>query len=193
MEIYQQLLHQNTSIQEQRSHEPPQPTNGIVQPAAPLPKPSSTARPSAAASSSASSTATPPGLQQPPSIQLPQQLPGAHFPTLTSTPASSSTPAVPPHPAALTPFQQASCIWMCQDVNESQEEAQQSASALLDNIILQSWYQDGLSSCAEEDIKQAMHNQFQQLQQQQHESLRSTKTTSLTNNVVAHRPPLVHL
>ena len=52
------------------------------------------------------------------------------------------------------------------DVNESPDEAQQSASALLDNIILQSWYQDDLSSYADEDIKQAMLNEFQQLQQQ---------------------------
>ena len=51
-------------------------------------------------------------------------------------------------------------------VKESPDEAQQSASALLDNIILQPWYQDDLSSYAEEDIKQAMLNEFQQLQQQ---------------------------
>ena len=51
-------------------------------------------------------------------------------------------------------------------VNESPDEAQQSASALLDNIILQPWYQDDLSSYADEDIKQAMLNEFQQLQQQ---------------------------
>ena len=52
------------------------------------------------------------------------------------------------------------------DVNETPEEAQQSASALLDNIILQPWYQDDLSSYADEDIKQAMLNEFQQLQLQ---------------------------
>ena len=37
---------------------------------------------------------------------------------------------------------------------------------MLDNIILQPWYQDNLSSYADEDIKQAMLNEFQQLQQQ---------------------------
>ena len=52
------------------------------------------------------------------------------------------------------------------DINESPEEAQQCASALSDNIILQPWYQDDLSSYADEDIKQAMLNEFQQLQQQ---------------------------
>ena len=51
------------------------------------------------------------------------------------------------------------------DVSESPEEAQHSASALLDNIILQPWYQGDLSSYADEDIKQAMLNKFQQLQQ----------------------------
>ena len=51
-------------------------------------------------------------------------------------------------------------------VNESPDEAQQSASALLDNIILQPWYEDDLSSYADEDIKQAMLHGVQQLQQQ---------------------------
>ena len=99
VEIYQQLLRQNTSIREQRSHQPPQPTNDIVQPAAPLPKAFSTTRSSTAAYSStpSPSTSAPPGLQQPPGIQLPQQLPGAHLrpPTLTSTPASASTSTAP--------------------------------------------------------------------------------------------------
>ena len=52
------------------------------------------------------------------------------------------------------------------DINKSPEEAQQSSSALLDNIILQPWCQDDLSSYADEDIKHAMLNEFQQLQQQ---------------------------
>ena len=62
-----------------------------------------------------------------------------------------------------TPSPLASCILMSM---RAPKKAQQSASALLDNIILQSWYQDDLSSYADEDIKQAMLNEFQQLQQQ---------------------------
>ena len=53
------------------------------------------------------------------------------------------------------------------NVNESHEEAQLPASALLNNITLQPWYQDDLSTFAGQDIKQAMLNEFQQLQQQQ--------------------------
>ena len=34
------------------------------------------------------------------------------------------------------------------------------------NSILQPWYQDDLPSYADEDIKQAMLNEYQQLQQQ---------------------------
>ena len=111
----------------------------------------------------------------------------ATAPTLTSTPASPST-STAPLPVALPPAPpQTHCpasrhlnrpraINMVDDavstgilhldVNESPEEAQQSASALLDNVILQAWYQDDLSSYAEKDIKKAMLNEFQQLQQQ---------------------------
>ena len=73
-----------------------------------------------------------------------------------------------------TPSQLASSPF---DVNKSPEEAQQSASALLDNIILQSRYQDDLSSYADEDIKQAMLNEFQQLQQH------NVGTPVINNNV----------
>ena len=167
VQVYQQLLQQNTSIREQRSHQPPQPTNDVVQPAAALPKASPTTRSSTAASSSSTTPVAPPGLQAPPGIPLPNQLPGAHLrpPTLTSTSASASTTTaprpVPPPPAPPQTHRPAgrhhnppravnmvddaiSSGILHLDVNESPEEAQQSASALLDNIILQPWYQDDL-------------------------------------------------
>ena len=120
---------------------------------------------------------------------MPKQLPGAHLrpPPLTSTPASTSTsttarPVAPPpappqtHRPAGRHHNPTRPVNILNDsvssgifhlaVNEHQEEAQQSASALLDNIILQPWYQDDLSSYDDKDIKQAMRNEFQQLQQQ---------------------------
>ena len=154
VEIYQQLLRPNTSIREQRFHQPPQPTNDIVQLAASLPKASSTTRSSTAASSSTPSP-VPPGLQPPPGIPLPKQLPGAHLrpPTLTSTPASASTSTaprpVPPPPAPpqthrpagrhLNRIREVNMVddaistgILHLDVNESPEEAQQSATTKMD-------------------------------------------------------------
>ena len=210
VQVYQQLLRENTSIREQRSHHPPQPTNDIVQPAAPLPKPSSTTTPSTFSSSStpSGSTPTPPGLQPPPGIQLPQQLPGAHLrpPTLTSTPASSSTPAVPPRPVAPPQTHRpagrhlnrpravnmvddaVSTGILCLDVNESTEEAQLSASALLDNITFNRRIRMTCHHMLRRTSSRAMLNEFQHLQQQ-HVGTQTTRTTSLTNNVAASSTP----
>ena len=77
------------------------------------------------------------------------------------------------------------------DVNESKEEA----SALLDNITLQPWYQDNLSTYAEEDIKQAMLNELHQLQQQ-HVGTPINKnnlTDKQHRSTEHHRYPLGHL
>ena len=161
MQVYQQLLRQNTSIREQQSHQPPQPTNDFVQLAAPLPRTTSTTTPSPPTSPSrrSASTSSPPGLQPPPGIQLPQHLPGDHLrpPVLTSAPASSSCRVGPPrlvappqtHRPAGRRLNRPRAVNMVDDsvstgilhldVNESKDEAQLSASALLDNITLQSW------------------------------------------------------
>ena len=208
VQVYQQLLQQNTSLREQRSHQPPQPTNDIAQPAAASSSTSpaapttnrstspaapttnrSTTSPAAPTTIRPTSPAAPSTIPHPPGLPLPKQLPGAHLrpPSLTSTPASASTsttarPVAPPpappqtHRPAGRHRNPSRPVNVLDDsissgvfhlaVNEHQEEAQQSASALLDNIILQPWYQDDLSSYDDKAIKQAMLNEFQQLQQQ---------------------------